>query len=73
MEKPALRPEATTSSRKIAIPRLWKVETVRPEVNSFESSSVTRCFISRAALLVNVTANIELGSTFNLSNNQAIL
>ncbi|MNY49382.1 hypothetical protein D3C86_1847990 [compost metagenome] len=39
-------------------PRLWKVDTVRPLPSPPRSRLETRSFISRAALLVKVTATM---------------
>ena len=42
-------------------PKVWKVETVNPLDFSLPMEWATRSFISRAALLVKVTAAICLG------------
>ncbi|MNJ70685.1 hypothetical protein D3C77_671620 [compost metagenome] len=58
IEKPGLYPRWTYSLRMMFRPRLWKVDTVRPLPSPGLSRVATRAFISRAALLVKVTATM---------------
>src|SRR6185436_9486958 len=52
----------SASRRSSRAERLWKVPIQRP-VGSRDRSVAIRCFISAAALLVNVTAKIRSGGT----------
>ena len=58
MENPGLKPKVFISLRIIERPRLWKVDTLTPFPCDLGISLATRSFISRAALLVKVTAKI---------------
>ena len=73
MEKPRRRPLAASSCLRMRRPRLWKVETISPRVEPRSVRLCTRSFISRAALLVKVTAAMRPEGTPFSAINQAIL
>jgi hypothetical protein len=56
-ENPDLRPARSGPDLRIFSPRVWKVEMTSPRVSRPETSPETRARISRAALLVKVTAH----------------
>ena len=58
IEKPLLSPNRCNSDLIILRPRVWKVDTLSPRVCALGINCATRSFISRAALLVNVTEAI---------------
>ena len=55
-EKPGFKPRSFTCALIMVKPMVWKVDTFSPRASGLPKVCATRSFISRAALLVKVTA-----------------